>query len=276
MTRPRPPIKVPPVRVPPERVPPVRVPPERVPPVGVPPERVPPVREPPIDQPPVQTKGTVVGAGSIAGSFLLRDALNQLDERTRSVVTKSLAGVLPQVLPAGTVGRDRTVNPEDFASLIPSAVVVAAGLDPARTPSPPPPILWEDGANQLVVKTAGVKAQLGTGFIELSIPVSCDQTGDTTVTVTFVTGTPDRPTGGVTTTEDHPRGPAIVVENWHEPLIAFAWQTVLIATSAVAGAVGTDASGGALITQTVAVTPNGLSVVPMAQHTFQSTISRLP
>ena len=39
----------------------------------------------------------------------------------------------------------------------------------------------------------------------------------------------------MTTTEDHPRGPAVVVENWHEPLIAFAWQTLLIATSAVAG-----------------------------------------
>jgi hypothetical protein len=221
------------------------------------------------------TPRTVPGAGSIAGAFLLRDALQRLDDQTRSNVVKNLAGVLPQVLQPGTVAANRTFRPDDLKLLIPSAAVSAAGLDPARTMQPPPPALWEDGGNRLLVLLAGVQASLGDGFIELTIPVSCDQTGDTAVTVTFVTGSPDRPTGGVTTTEDHPRGPAVIVENWHEPLIAFAWQTILIATSAMAGAVGTDFSGGALITQSLAVNADGLSVLPMAQHTFVQA-SQLP
>jgi hypothetical protein len=210
----------------------------------------------------------VPGAEWIASAFLLRDALARLDDQTRASVTKNLAGVLPQGTPAGTVGADRVFRPDELRSLIPSAAVAAAGLDPKRVSMPPPPILWESGGNRLLLRLAGVQAQLGLGTIELTIPVSCDQTGDTAVTVTFLTGTPDRPAGGVTTTEDHPRGPDVIVENWHEPLIALAWQTILIATGAIAGAVGADFSGQPLITQALAVTTDGLRVSPMAQHTF--------
>jgi hypothetical protein len=217
----------------------------------------------------------LAGPGSVVGSVLLRDALDQLDAQTRATVLKGLAGVLPQVVQPGKVGRVRTLRPDDLAALIPGAAVSAAGLNPASTPSPPPAVLWSDGGNQLLVQIAGVQARLGTGFIELSIPVSCDQTGDTQVSVTVLTGTPELPTGGVSTTEDHPRGPSVIVENWHDALIAFAWQTILIATSAVAGAVGTDTNGAPLITQGLTVTADGLSVRPMAQHLFAQT-NQLP
>lgn len=208
------------------------------------------------------------GAGSIAASALLRNALARLDDQTRAVVLQNLTGVLPQVVQAGRLAADRALTPADLTALIPSAAVSAAGLDPALIKPPVPPVLWEADGGQLLVRVAGVSARLGTGLIDLTIPVSCDQTGDTAVTVTFLTGTPDRPTGGVTITEDHPRGPAVVVENWHDALIAFAWQTILIATSAMSGAVGTDSGGRALITQSLSVTADGLTVTPMAQHVF--------
>jgi hypothetical protein len=211
----------------------------------------------------------------LASAFLLRDAVKRLDDATRGAVLKSLTEVLPQVVQPGALADERTVRSEDLRALIPAAAVSAAGLDPKRTPTPPPPVLWEDRGNRLLVQVAGVQASLGDGFIDVTVPVSCDETGDTSVIITFVTGSPDRPTGGVTTTEDHPRGPAAIVENWHEPLIAFAWQTVLIATSALAAAVGTDVGGAALITNTITVTADGLSVAPMAQHAFVRT-SRLP
>ena len=162
--------------------------------------------------------------------------------------------------------------------MIPGAAVTAAGLDPAKTPMPPPPVLWQDSGNQLLVQLAGVHADLGDGFVELTVPVSCDQTGDAKVTVTFVTGTPDRPTGGLATTEDRPRGPAVIVENWHEPLIAFCWHTLVIATSALSATIGSDLAGNALITGGLTATAKGLAVTPMGRHTFTTrpAVTTLP
>jgi hypothetical protein len=233
---------------------------------------VPPV-VPPV--PPIGVIGkpvkVVTGASSLVGSLLLQEGLRNLDVKTRSAVVQALAGVLPQVLTPGTVGSDRTVGAQQLAAVVSSAAVSAAGLDLAATPNPPPPILWDNGSSRLIVALAGVTATLGTGLIELTIPVSCDQVLQATVTVTFVTGAPDAPSGGVATTEDHPRGPAAVVEIWHEALIAFAWHTVLLATAALAAAVGTDTSGGRLITAGLAISPEGLTVTPMAQHSFLRT-----
>jgi hypothetical protein len=106
--------------------------------------------------------------------------------------------------------------------------------------------------------------------------VSCDQTGDTQVTVAFATGSIASPAGGVTTTENRPRGDPAIIENWYEQLIAFAWSTLLIATSALSGAVGSDQSGRPLIVSTLAADDSGLSVLPMARHSFVRTDSTLP
>ena len=113
-----------------------------------------------------------------------------------------------------------------------------------------------------------MRANLGDGLIEIVVPVTCDQTGDVEISVSFVTGTPDRPAGGIATTEDHPRGPAVVVENWAEPLIAYAWQTLVTATAALSSAGGTDLAGRKLITAGLAISAEGLTVTPMAPHTF--------
>jgi hypothetical protein len=214
---------------------------------------------------------TVPGANAVAGAILLRNALQaaDIDDKTRQIILKELAGVLPgQIVQPGSPTEERTVRPDDLKVLIPTAAVAAAGLDPAKTPLPLPSVLWEDAGNRLLIQLDGIHADLGDGLIELTIPVHCDETGDASVTVTFVTGSPDRPTGGVTTTEDHPRGPAVIIENWHEALIAFAWHTVLIATSALTGTVGTDRAGRPLIANAFAVNADGLSVLPMARHTF--------
>lgn len=214
---------------------------------------------------------TVLGPEAVAGAILARDALARadLDPQVKEQVAKQLAPVLPgQVTRAGASAGDRAIAAQDLAALIPGAAVTAAGLDPAKTPMPPPPVLWQDSGNQLLVALAGVRAVLGDGLIEFTVPVSCDQTGDTKVTVTFITGTPDRPTGGIATTEDRPRGPAVIVENWHEPLIAFCWHTLVIATSALSTTVGTDLAGNPLITAGLTATAKGLAVTPMGPHTF--------
>jgi hypothetical protein len=221
------------------------------------------------------TDGSTLMAGpeAVAGAILLANALRQadLDDRTRLLVSTELAPVLPgQLVPPGTVVDGLTLTVEELPLLIGSAAVVAAGLDPAKTPSPPPPVLWAERGNRLLVHIAGVHGTVDSGLVEITIPVECDETMHTEVTVTFVTGSADRPSGGVATAEDHPRGAAIVVENWAEALIAYAWRVLVIATSAMAGIGRQDHAGRALIANSLEVDPKGLTVRPMARHTFMS------
>jgi hypothetical protein len=129
-------------------------------------------------------------------------------------------------------------------------------------------VLWSDGDNQLLVRLAEITVQLGLGTITLTIPLTCDQTGPVACTVTFVTGTPSQPAGGITTTEDHPRGPPEVVELWAEPLIAFAWDTLVTAINAASTALGGDLAGQPLVTAALATTADGVTVTPMGRHTF--------
>ncbi len=223
--------------------------------------------------PPPRRRGepshVVQGARSIAGEILKRESTANLDPRIRQIVERQLGGVLPgRLVPAGQALEQRRVSGDDVIRLLRSAAITAGGHDPARTADPPPPLLWEDGVNRLLVRIAGINGRLDEGLIELVIPVYCEETGEAEVAVTFITESREQPTGGICITEDHPRGPAVVVENWHEPLIALAWHTVLIATAALSGAVGADESGQQLVTATLSVSREGIAVTPMARHTF--------
>lgn len=217
----------------------------------------------------------VQGVGSLVGAMLLREATANLDPQTSKIVHTQLAGVLPgRLVRPGEAIEDRAVRGDDAIRLLKSAVVTAAGLDPETTRDPPPPLLWDDAGNQLLVRIAGLRASFDDGLIELAIPVFCDETGEAEVTVAFVTGSSEQPTGGLCIAEDRPRGPAVVVDTWHGPLIALAWDTVLIATDALSGAIGADVAGQPLITRSLSVSREGISVRPMGRHTFVQATRR--
>jgi hypothetical protein len=213
----------------------------------------------------------VPGPGAIAGALVFETALQHadIDPQTRARLLKALGDTVPvRPLAPGTPAADRSLPAESLNVLVPSAAVVAAGLDPAAVRRPAPPVMWTGPAGQLLVRIAEVRADLTEGAIVLTVPVTCDQTGPVDVTVTFVTGTPEQPAGGMATTEDHPRGPEVVVENWAEALVAFAWHTLVVAVGALSGAGGNDFSGRELIPTSFAVSKAGLVVTPMARHTF--------
>jgi hypothetical protein len=225
------------------------------------------------DQPAASAGGSrqLPGPGAIAGALLFTTALQRadIDPQTQARLLQALGDIVPaRPLPAGTAGADRTLPAASLAALLPSSAVVAAGLDPATVGRPPTPVLWTDGENQLLVRIGEVHGDLVDSAVVLTVPVSCDQTGPVDVTVTFVSGTPGSPAGGVTVTEDHPRGPPEVVETWADPLIAFAWHTLLVATSAMSAAGGNDLSGRGLIPADLGLTKDGLTVTPLAAHTF--------
>ncbi len=213
----------------------------------------------------------IPGPGVVAGASLTSSIIAglNLDPKVKEQILKAFGDLLPgHPVRTGMAAADRSLSPDALTALIPSAAVIGAGFDPAAVNPPVPNALWRVGSQQLLIRVAEVRATLGAGLIEIVVPVTCDQTGDTDISITFLTGTPDRPAGGVMTTEDHPRGAAEVVENWAEPLIAYAWQVLIIATSALSGASGSDGAGRALITASVVATPDGVTVTPMARNAF--------
>ena len=211
------------------------------------------------------------GPQALAGALLFATALQRadVDPQTRARLLKSLGDVTPlKPLQPGKAGADRTVTADALKVLVPSAAVVAAGFDPATVGTPAPNLLWTDGRNQLLVRVAEVRADLGAGSIVLTVPVACDETGPVDTTVTFMTGTPDAPAAGIVTTEDHPRGPATIVENWGVPIVAYAWHTLVVAVNSLSDALGGDVAGNRLVTAGLAVTADTITVTPMGRHTF--------
>ena len=237
---------------------------------------VPPVKVPPVEVPPVEVPGggrrpdvlTRAGADTVARQLMLRNAelAKILQPEQLKLLQERLPGLLQlQPIPPGSTVPPVAVVPDALTRMLQAGIVTAAGLDPARTPSPAPPVLWEDGDAQLLVELAGVSCATGDGWIEVRVPVRCDEVGEATVSVTFVTGSAERSAGLVAATEDHPRGPAAVVERWHEPLIALAWHALVEALRALAGTSGTDLAGRPLVPVSVAVSPNGVQVLPMGR-----------
>ena len=215
-----------------------------------------------------QQRSPVPAPEAIAGALLTQEALRDVKFNPADL-PDAITGLLPgRPLQPGKTAPLRALPPDALQRLIPSAAIVAAGLDPARTLSPAPPVLWERDGARLLIRVGAVRAELATGLVQIVVPITCDQTGDAEVTVAFVTGSADRPAGGIATTEDHPRGPAVVVEGWAEPLIAFAWQTLVVATSALSGAGGEDVSGRSLVTAGLDVSADGMQVTAMGRHTF--------
>jgi hypothetical protein len=188
-----------------------------------------------------------------------------------AAVRQRCPGLLPpDPVEPGTVVGTVSLKASEAEPLFPAAAVLAAGIDPlgvARDPT----VLWREGDRELVIRPMKVSARFGLGVIAVTIPVSCDQVGDTEVHVSFVVGDPKRPAGLLATTEDRPRGPAVVVDAWGDNLVAFAWHVVVEVATNVAGAAGRDVDGSRLVPIGLTVTPDLLQVVPMARHPFDRT-----
>jgi hypothetical protein len=188
--------------------------------------------------------------------------------RLLETVRQRCPGLLPrEPVKAGTVVDAVPLKRPEASALFPAAAVTAAGLD-NTTAGRPATVLWREGNRELLVFPQKVTAKFGEGVIVIAIPVSCDQTGPATVHVTFVVGDSKRPAGLICATEGRPRGPETIVDAWGDNLIAFAWHVLLEVAANVAGEAGRDVDGSRLVPIALAASANGLSIVPMARHTF--------
>lgn len=108
-------------------------------------------------------------------------------------------------------------------------------------------VVWVDGDRELAIDLANLPVSIGDGEIQIAITVRCDQTGPASIEILFAVGTKDEPSGLYASAYRRPTGPAVIVDAWGEPLVAFAWQCLLAMVSGVAGAVGTDDLGNVLV-----------------------------
>jgi hypothetical protein len=133
-------------------------------------------------------------------------------------------------------------------------------------------LMWIKDDSELLVNAGKVRVDLDDGLVIVTIPVSCDQTGDVSIEVPFAVGGKNRPAGMVVATEESPRGPAQIVELWGESLTAFAWRILLAVTTKVASNHGVDQDRESLIPAALTASRDGLRLVAMARHTFDRVI----
>jgi hypothetical protein len=199
-----------------------------------------------------------------------RDELGAECAKLLEVVRARCPGLLPaDPLPAGTVGPEVDLNPDELQRLVSVAAASAAGI-PAGTRSDT--VVWTLGGSELLVIVAKVQVRLDRGIILVIIPVSCDQISGAEIEVGFAVGDDSRPAGMLAVTEDRPRGPAGIVDLWGDALTGFAWQVMLSVTTGLAGATGEDVDRAPLVPVAITASPNGLRVLTMARHTFDRVV----
>lgn len=176
----------------------------------------------------------------------------------------------PEPLPPGNVGPPLPVSSSDLPALARTALRAASGLPmaPSAGQAPVTGVTWVDGDRELYVAIDQVDVKLAPGAVAVTIPVRCDQTGETSADVSFAVGLPDRPLGLVVATEDRPRGPAAVVDVWGDALIALAWQCLLDVAAGISAASGSDSAGAPLIASALHSDGKTLSITPQARFAF--------
>ena len=200
------------------------------------------------------------------------------DDQACAALLKELRARCPGLVPAdplppGGVGAVIPVTPAALGPL----VVTAAGqaLPGAQTGgTAPDAVLWQQGVDALLVQITAITTTVGDGWVTVTIPVACDQiqgpagSPSQPVTVTFVMGTADRPTGLFAAAPSRPDGPPVVAERWADALTALAWRALLDTVAGIAAAAGRDTDGSPLIPVAVAATDKGLLVQTQARHPF--------
>jgi hypothetical protein len=193
-------------------------------------------------------------------------------EFTRFITAQRQAGRLAappkKPMAAGEPATPVFVEAKQASEFVRVAARRSAGL---FRPTKRTEVVWVDGDRELAVNLATLQVKLADGAIQVLIPVRCDQTGSTVIEVLFAVGSQNQPSGLYASTYRRPNGPALIVDAWGEPLVAFAWQCVLGMVSGIAGAVGKDARGNVLVPVELTATKRGVEIVPMARHRFSGS-----
>lgn len=180
---------------------------------------------------------------------------------------RSLRGPARAMAP-GEVGDGIALSGKQMHEMLRVAARRAVGL---YRPTRRTEVVWVEGESELAVSLIDLKVRLADGLITIVLPVRCDQTGSATVEVAFACGAPGAPAGLYAAAMRRPRGPELIVANWGDALVAYAWQCLLGLVSGIAGATGKDARGNVMVPVEMTATRRGLEIVPMARHRFHGS-----
>jgi hypothetical protein len=186
----------------------------------------------------------------------------------------------PGLLPEGPVEPGTPVDPIPVGIQAATGLVAAAARAAAataaghrRTDPPLAAVVWADGADSLLVLLDTVGVSTADGIVTVAVDVACDQTRAVTgedrsrVEVDLVVGTPQRPTG-LLAAATPPRGPSVVVDRWHDALVALAWQALLDTAATLSATAGADTDGTPLVPTRWTASPDGIAVGPQSRHPF--------
>lgn len=127
-------------------------------------------------------------------------------------------------------------------------------------------VLWVLGDSHLLVHTGDVALALEPGLATVTLPVACDQTGETTVDVPFAVGTTKELRGLFASAFTTPLGPATVTALWSDALTAFAWESLITTAQHLAAEAGRDRRDRPLVPAAIAAERGALLVKPMARN----------
>jgi hypothetical protein len=189
------------------------------------------------------------------------------------IIRRECPGLVPaEPLDPGGVAPEVPVPLPAVQDLFITAALFAVGLldDDGRPVGEA--VVWAEHDRELLVLVTKIRVRVVPGVVAVTIPVRCEEIGDTEVHVTFAVGSPDRPAGLLLATEERPRGPQLVVDLWGEALVAFAWKLLLDVSAHVAFAAGDDKDGQRLVPAALTADKTGIVVLPQARHTFDRVI----
>jgi hypothetical protein len=195
-------------------------------------------------------------------------------------IRKNCPGMLPQgPVEPGTPVEPLSVETQRASGMLRAAVKRAAATAAGRRPTDPPldAVVWTDGADCLLVLLDSIQVSTSDGLVTVGVDVACDQAASADggprshVDVDLVVGTRDRPTG-LLAAAPVPRGLPVIVDRWHDALVALAWQALLDTAAALSASVGADTDGTRLIPTHWTASKDGIAVGPQARHPFD----RLP
>ena len=128
-------------------------------------------------------------------------------------------------------------------------------------------VVWQSGANELLVHTDHVTLDVTPGLVTVGVLVACDQLREpAVVSVPLAVGTTKQVRGLFMSTFAAPEGPEVVTAVWADALIAFAWECLLTLAQRLAAEAGRDQGGGALRPGAIAAERGALLVKPMARN----------
>jgi hypothetical protein len=174
----------------------------------------------------------------------------------------------PGIIPPGPVPAGEVTEPIDVGSeRLQDLVLGAVGVEDKRRRNQ---VVWQNAGSELLVHLKGTRIGVVDGFVLIGLVVETQETGRVEVTVPFAVGSSQRLAGMVVSTEPVPRGPALIIDRWGEPIIAAAWQVLVDVIGALTARVGVDHEGTPLVPGAIVASKGTLRVIPQARHAFEA------